>query len=76
MQSRRFQTHQRTMANQRDPDKVSFSMWIPSKLRDAIKELSAEDHRTMANYVETLLLDHCREKLGRRGHPDWTQKSP
>lgn len=39
------------------PDKVRICLIIPKELKEKLEEISAEQNRSMSNYIVTVLLD-------------------
>ena len=50
------------MLNEMAKKTASVGIRLEPKVKDALVEASKEDHRTMASYVELLLVAHLRDK--------------
>ena len=38
-----------------------IGLWVRKELKGEIAERALEQHRTVSNYIETLLMDHLKE---------------
>ncbi len=47
---------------------VSVTLRVPASIRELLRAAAEDDHRSMANMVEVLIIKHCKERgigLGR-----------
>jgi hypothetical protein len=41
---------------------VTVTLRVPETVRELLRAAAEEDHRSMANMVEVLILKHCKER--------------
>ena len=51
------------------PSENVLHMKIAADLKAQLRELAQQDNRTLANYVETVLREHVRQKQGELRSP-------